>query len=117
MSLHHASRYSWSNFKEYHIETRSRRAMKMALFCAVITAVTTGCTSSPDTTATTSSVSNVAGYPELLIEKKPAIQKKADRKVLPVKLSSDVYPGRAPYICTPSGFGRTSTCFLRSSAM
>jgi hypothetical protein len=23
------------------------------------------------------------------------------------------YLGRAPYICTPSGFGRTSSCFLR----
>lgn len=23
------------------------------------------------------------------------------------------YFGRAPYVCTPSGFGRTSTCFAR----
>ena len=91
--------------------------MRMAFCCAVIIAATAGCTSSPDTTATTSSVSNVAGYPGLLIEKKPAIREKADKKVLPVKLSGDVYPGRAPYICTPSGFGQTSTCFLRSSAM
>lgn len=25
------------------------------------------------------------------------------------------YLGRAPYICSPSGFGRTSHCFLRAS--
>ena len=24
--------------------------------------------------------------------------------------------GRAPYVCTPSGFGRTATCYLRGSA-
>lgn len=23
--------------------------------------------------------------------------------------------GRAPYLCTPSGFGRTATCYLRGS--
>ena len=23
--------------------------------------------------------------------------------------------GRAPYVCTPSGFGRTATCYLRGS--
>lgn len=25
-----------------------------------------------------------------------------------------VHLGRAPYICTPSGFGRTATCFQRA---
>lgn len=26
------------------------------------------------------------------------------------------YLGRAPYICSPSGFGRTASCFLRAGA-
>lgn len=29
--------------------------------------------------------------------------------------SKRVYLGHAPYICGPSGFGRTSACFLRAS--
>lgn len=28
--------------------------------------------------------------------------------------AQEVYYGRAPYICTPSGFGRTASCFLRA---
>ncbi|WP_133304814.1 hypothetical protein [Mesorhizobium sp. DCY119] len=116
MSLSFASKYSGFDIKEYRMETRSRRSMKMAFFCAAIAAVTAGCTSSPDMSATTSSVSNVSGYPELLIDKKPVVQEKASKSVLPVRLTSGVYAGRAPYICTPSGFGRTSSCFLRGSA-
>ena len=27
--------------------------------------------------------------------------------------AQEAYYGRAPYICTPSGFGRTASCFLR----
>ncbi|MFB9950108.1 hypothetical protein ACFFP0_14700 [Rhizobium puerariae] len=29
------------------------------------------------------------------------------------KIIQTNYLGRAPYICTPSGFGSTSRCFLR----
>ena len=32
---------------------------------------------------------------------------------LPQKALKVSYLGRAPYICTPSGFGRTSRCFAR----
>lgn len=28
--------------------------------------------------------------------------------------SQQAYLGRAPWICTPSGFGKTARCFLRS---
>ncbi|MGF6173946.1 hypothetical protein [Ensifer sp. 4252] len=34
---------------------------------------------------------------------------------LPARRRVSAYLGRAPYICSPSGFGHTSRCFLRSS--
>ncbi|OCP38964.1 hypothetical protein [Ensifer sp. LC163] len=34
---------------------------------------------------------------------------------LPARKRVSAYLGRAPYICSPSGFGHTSRCFLRSS--
>lgn len=33
----------------------------------------------------------------------------------PMRRRTTAYLGRAPYICSPSGFGRTSHCFLRTS--
>lgn len=33
----------------------------------------------------------------------------------PTRRRTATYLGRAPYICSPSGFGRTSHCFLRAS--
>ena len=30
-----------------------------------------------------------------------------------VTVAKSAYLGQAPFICTPSGFGRTSTCFAR----
>ncbi|MEI2299597.1 hypothetical protein [Ensifer sp. MJa1] len=42
----------------------------------------------------------------------------ADDKLVepqPTRKRTTGYLGRAPYICSPSGFGRTSHCFLRAS--
>lgn len=36
-------------------------------------------------------------------------------ELLPARKRVTAYLGRAPYICSPSGFGHTSRCFLRSS--
>ncbi|WP_245581927.1 hypothetical protein [Phyllobacterium phragmitis] len=71
----------------------------------------------PDRTVT-SSVSTQVGYPSVsLTQKKPAqrgnIVKKSSPKLASPKLASNGHLGRAPYICTPSGFGKTSRCFLR----
>jgi hypothetical protein len=44
---------------------------------------------------------------------KPADTKPAEKPV--IKLASNEYVGNAPYVCSPSGFGRTSTCFARSA--
>jgi len=35
------------------------------------------------------------------------------RNSISAKVIRVSYLGRAPYICTPSGFGRTSRCFAR----
>ncbi|MGH6810440.1 MAG: hypothetical protein ACREEJ_26895 [Ensifer adhaerens] len=50
-------------------------------------------------------------------EGKPIKVAEADDIVepLPARKRVSAYLGRAPYICSPSGFGHTSRCFLRSS--
>ncbi|MFC5760196.1 hypothetical protein [Rhizobium sp. GCM10022189] len=39
----------------------------------------------------------------------------AEPKTAPAKVSAAIYPGSAPYICSPSGFGQKSRCFARTS--
>jgi hypothetical protein len=41
----------------------------------------------------------------------------AGAKTAPTTVDAAVYPGSAPYICSPSGFGQKSRCFARSSRM
>lgn len=41
----------------------------------------------------------------------------AEPKTASAKVSAAVYPGSAPYICSPSGFGQKSRCFARSRQM
>lgn len=41
----------------------------------------------------------------------------AKPKTAPTTVGIAVYPGSAPYICSPSGFGQKSRCFARSSRM
>jgi hypothetical protein len=80
---------------------------------ALIAVLPSGCTVLPSSTATTPSGSNQVGYPRIAIDEKTTTSGKKSKSVLPTKLMSNNYLGRAPYICTPSGFGRTSGCFLR----
>ncbi|WP_253958260.1 hypothetical protein [Rhizobium sp. WYJ-E13] len=41
-----------------------------------------------------------------------------ERKIItPTGANATEYPGSAPYICSPSGFGQKSRCFARSSLM
>lgn len=77
---------------------------------AVILAVTTWGCSSTVSQETTASIAREVGYP--LPERKPAPSKRAVTQKKP-KLVRSAYLGRAPYVCTPSGFGSTSRCFLR----
>ncbi|WP_163272942.1 hypothetical protein [Chelativorans alearense] len=69
--------------------------------------------------ATTLSFHSVRAYAYPASVEKPiakkAVKAKAPNTQITVKLASSQYLGNAPYICTPSGFGRTSTCFTRSA--
>ena len=83
----------------------SGRALATVMLMSVST-FSYGCASNVDTTKTASitPLSNEhrldyrAGYSP------SAPSRKAEGKV---------YLGSAPYVCSPSGFGRTSQCFLR----
>jgi hypothetical protein len=77
---------------------------------AVMLAVTNWGCSSTVSQETTASIAREVGYP--LPERKPAPGKRAVTQKTP-KLVRSAYLGRAPYVCTPSGFGSTSRCFLR----
>ncbi|TCN33174.1 hypothetical protein [Sinorhizobium americanum] len=79
---------------------------------AVLLAATlTGCSTTADQSIKTASLTKEVGY---------AVPAKKTARIKPViatqraaKVVRTTYLGRAPYICTPSGFGRTSSCFLR----
>jgi hypothetical protein len=85
-----------------------------AVFASLGAVLTSGCASLPHKAIVAGSVSTESGYPNVPIKRDiaPAIR---SERVLPVKPASISYLGRAEYICTPSGFGRTSGCFLRKS--
>lgn len=90
-----------------------REFIKYTLTASAIVLLISGCVSEPDR-ATVSSVSTETHYPNIAVRKgkAPAFQK-TTKETLPVKVANYSFIGRAPYICTPSGFGRTSSCFLR----
>lgn len=69
-------------------------------------ALVSGCTSVPMAGQQTAYTTVKAGYPTLPQGKGAGLPAK--------KVANTVYHGRAPHICTPSGFGRTSGCFARS---
>jgi hypothetical protein len=84
------------------------------IFACVATAVlAAGCARLPDKTVVASSISTQFGYPGKLTEKRTTASAAKSKRTLPVRLAGSGYIGKAPYICTPSGFGRTSDCFLR----
>jgi hypothetical protein len=87
--------------------------IKYTLAASAIALLISGCVAAPDR-ATVSSVSTETHYPNISVRKgkAPAFQK-TTKETLPVKVANYNFIGRAPYICTPSGFGRTSSCFLR----
>ncbi|MBA8881472.1 hypothetical protein [Phyllobacterium myrsinacearum] len=67
----------------------------------------------PLTAADAQSAAVEIGYPTGL-KASMANKKLVKNKISTSRKISDVsYLGRAPYICTPSGFGRTSRCFER----
>jgi hypothetical protein len=83
-------------------------------FASALAILASGCARLPDKTIVAESMSTESGYPNVPIKRATAPARRGG-KVLPVKQVSSSYLGRAQYICTPSGFGRTSGCFLRKS--
>jgi len=83
-----------------------REIMKAALIVAV-------CAAAPIKMAAAQSISAERGYQNVM---KPAdIKRKIikSKSATSAKFLKPIYLGGAPYICTPSGFGHTSRCFLR----
>lgn len=108
------------NYSKVHIETTSnnvryRALSSLLIVCAGLSLVTifsVGCTSLPDKMETTSITSTSKAYPRSLnVRPKRVAVVKNSTRVMNVQAT---YFGKAPYICTPSGFGRKSGCFLRS---
>ncbi|TIS57145.1 MAG: hypothetical protein E5W82_16940 [Mesorhizobium sp.] len=92
----------------------SRALPGVTLASATIAVLVSGCAMVPGKAVTVSSTSTESGYPDMSgSERKTMAPEKAIKGTLPIRVASHSFLGRAPYICTPSGFGRTSGCFLR----
>ncbi|AWI60422.1 hypothetical protein [Sinorhizobium fredii] len=89
----------------------SRGKMACSALAVLLAATLAGCSATTDKSIKTASLTKQVGY--ALPEKKPARNKQVAATQRAVKLVRTTYLGRAPYVCTPSGFGRTSSCFLR----
>ena len=91
----------------------SNTIQKVAL-ASIAIIMLAGCVMAPERGMTVSSISTGSGYPDIsILKRNRAAPEKVTRSKLPIKVASYGFLGRAPYICTPSGFGRTSGCFLR----
>nr|WP_225169473.1 hypothetical protein [Ensifer sp. IC4062] len=88
----------------------SRSNIVRSIFALLLAAAVSGCSATADQSIRTSSLTRQVGYPTL--SNKPAAAKQVVVQRA-AKLERGAYLGRAPYICTPSGFGSTSRCFLR----
>ncbi|MFC6488397.1 hypothetical protein [Nitratireductor sp. GCM10026969] len=106
--------------KEIKVSTRRPdfkfKSISTATFIvpAICLSMLAGCAAMPDTTMTSSvsvEAEESAAAPAPQLKKTVRHKKSAGQPA--VKVASARYLGRAPYICTPSGFGRTSSCFLR----
>ncbi|HEY9212292.1 MAG TPA: hypothetical protein VIQ29_05475 [Ancylobacter sp.] len=86
----------------------------VALICGAATALASGCAMSSRIEPMTASADSLSLYHEAVMEKEYPLHNEPGQRVLHGQLTMNGYLGRAPYICTPSGFGRKSTCFLRT---
>ncbi|WP_018238382.1 hypothetical protein [Ensifer sp. BR816] len=89
----------------------SRGKVARCALAVLLAATLAGCSATADRSVKTASPTKQVGY--AVPGKKPARNKQIAVTQRAVKLVRTSYLGRAPYICTPSGFGRTSSCFLR----
>lgn len=101
------------SLKKGECEGNARNASAVLKVILAIALAVLASTIAPITTASAQSAAVEIGYPAGLkasaANKRLANGKTSNsRKIMKVS-----YLGRAPYICTPSGFGRTSRCFER----
>jgi hypothetical protein len=89
----------------------SRGKLARCALAVLVAATLAGCSATTDRSVKTASLSKQVGY--AVPTKKTARSKPIAVTQRAIKLVRTSYLGRAPYICTPSGFGRTSSCFLR----
>ena len=69
--------------------------------------------------ATVAVPSGHAGELQKMISEKSKLKQTSSTttEAQPVRIAmNQPYPGNAPYICTPSGFGNKARCFLRAGA-
>jgi hypothetical protein len=101
--------------RNYTVDSARIRSIVGAAFFLIPMA---GCSKLGFDEATTLSSRSLRTYAYPASVEKPVVKKTVKAKATStptVKLASGQYLGSAPYICTPSGFGRTSTCFTRST--
>lgn len=89
-----------------------RRQYLSLVSVAMLSFITFGCSTASDVAAVSPTAATKVGYPSKLLPKTTVATKKATGRT-PVRVAGNVYLGRAPYICSPSGFGMTSKCFAR----
>ena len=94
---------------------------KISLLCLTIAALAlSGCSSivGGDVKSASITTETSHAFPAKTIKPKSkiaAVNRRATAGRTAVKASANVpFYGRAPYICTPSGFGQTTRCFRRA---
>ena len=100
-----------SIFVMFHRLKQETNVYKFASFILIL-GLSAGCSTVADTDMVTSSTSAEIGYPSQFIQKNAAETVKGSGKSV-TKVASKTRPSRAPFICTPAGFGKTSKCFAR----
>jgi hypothetical protein len=99
-------KYNQDQHRIIHASSLGRGILTAALAVVV-------CAATPIKMAEAQSASIEVGYPKGLKANTTNKKVTKNRNGISARIVKASYLGRAPYICTPSGFGRTSTCFAR----
>ena len=91
----------------------SCRLMLIKIAVALVTTLILGCSAIPDRIETTSLEPDLSAQSKIMV-KTGSSAKVSTNPMLPKITRGSSYLGSAPYICKPSGFGMTSSCFLRN---
>ena len=94
---------------------KRRSNLVMVIVTAVLAPTLSSCTATHMEVAAMNTKSTGFGYPNPAKPKDPTKKTAVgiDRTVTSSTVATATYLGSAPYICTPSGFGRKPSCFAR----